>query len=130
MADSDALRQRRRRAHRAGDHSLCGARCTTERVAKLAAQPRPADIATCAEAVAALGRTLDLRPDDPKSVSYAVAYRLAQLIDAGETAVMASVHLVNITSTLAATAGEPGDGIDQVRAQYHARIISGFLNHN
>jgi len=28
MADSGAMRQRRSKAHKAGDHSLCGSRCS------------------------------------------------------------------------------------------------------
>ena len=32
MADSEAARQRRRRAHAAGDHSLCTTRCDTAAV--------------------------------------------------------------------------------------------------
>lgn len=31
LADSGALRQRRSKAHKSGDHSLCGSRCTQGR---------------------------------------------------------------------------------------------------
>jgi len=39
MADSGALRQRRSKAHRAGDHSLCGSRCSQAGRARLTVLP-------------------------------------------------------------------------------------------
>ena len=44
MADSGAVRQRRSKAHRAGDHSLCGPRCSQGRAARpvLSVLPAPA----------------------------------------------------------------------------------------
>jgi len=39
MADSGALRQRRSKAHKAGDHSLCGSRCSMGGRARLTVLP-------------------------------------------------------------------------------------------
>ena len=58
MADSGALRQRRSKAHKAGDHRLCKRSCAA--AARLRAVPVPArpDEVDAAEGLAALARTL------------------------------------------------------------------------
>ena len=45
MADSDALRMRRSRRHKAGDHSLCRANCAALRLAAPAADGEVGDAA-------------------------------------------------------------------------------------
>ena len=87
MADSAALRARRSRAHRAGDHSLC-------RPERCPAAPAPAggQETTAGEIDAALTRYLtglELPDDDPRSLLAAVASKLARALDAHATASVA-----------------------------------------
>lgn len=65
MADSGAIRQRRSKAHKAGDHSLCGSRCSQ-------GAPRPL------AALRALPSPAESSPDlDPAAEMRALAVRLA-----------------------------------------------------
>src|SRR5690349_4346288 len=59
MADSAALRMRRSRAHKAGDHALCRPNCQKPAAVTLSAAPEPGGVVDVQESLAALARRLE-----------------------------------------------------------------------
>jgi hypothetical protein len=82
VADSDAVRKRRQRAHRAGDHSLCRPERCSE------AGPPDGERELEAAVVRYLDG-LDLSEDDARSLVGNVAVRLARSLDGRVSAAMA-----------------------------------------
>lgn len=74
MADSDALRMRRSRAHRAGDHSLCK-RCAAVRLAALPAEAPPVEDPV-AELRRLAGRVVRAHEADPGNARLAGEVRM------------------------------------------------------
>jgi hypothetical protein len=104
VADSDVVRQRRRRAHRSGDHSLCLSEC----------ERQPDTVLTAARTELERAGRLD-------TYLGAVALVLAERID---QSVGASPGLASLVRQLRATMGaalagaEPvADPLDQLRAR-------------
>jgi hypothetical protein len=87
VADDAALRNRRLRAHKAGNHELCSSRCKVRRVANVAKLgPAPESVF---DAVRLFARSVDGWPeDDPRRVRVAVAFQLALQADGGDVAAM------------------------------------------
>jgi hypothetical protein len=123
MADSDALRARRSKRHKAGDHSLCRVdRCP----AVVARQPAGAVEA----AVSRLLAPLTFGDDDPRAVTAAVALRYARWMDAprppaspaalGRSLEAALAHVVE-------SADRSPDFIDGIRADMWARRLAETL---
>lgn len=92
MADSGALRQRRSKAHKSGDHRLCGSRCSVagmgSPVLSLLPSPAPdAELDAVAEMRRSAARLVAVCEADPANVLAARELRmtLAQLMprDAG-----------------------------------------------
>src|SRR5262245_15188368 len=91
MSDSDALRQRRRRAHSRGDHWLCDSRrCPAAAAAagdgQPAAAPEPGPGVT--PLIEAFAAELRLAEGDPRAVIAALALGLARRADAGEKSLL------------------------------------------
>jgi hypothetical protein len=95
MADDAALRNRRLRAHKNGDHSLCGPRCRIRRVTVTAnVGPAPQTVFQAVELFAA--SVSDWAGDDPRRVRLAVAYQLALQADGGDVPAMKELlRLIN-----------------------------------
>ena len=85
MADSEAVRQRRRRLHVAGDHRLCrAARCEAARGLD-ASNPHPDDgLPSVADAVSAVIDGLELEDFDPMWPQLDYTLALAMRFDRGE----------------------------------------------
>lgn len=90
MADSGALRQRRSKAHKAGDHSLCGSRCNAAArgAAVLSIVPPPAELDPAAEMRALAARLTTAQQADPGNALLARELRmtLQALLDASRQA--------------------------------------------
>lgn len=121
MADSAALRARRKRLHQAGNHALCvEGRCDS------VALP-DGGVADRGSVEQTVLRFLSLRPfreGDPRGISAAVAARLARVVDQ-EGSPLAARELVSVCKYIAAWSGLPGDGdfIDQLNAEGHVRAL-------
>ena len=116
MPTSDAERQRRSRAHRAGDHSLClASRCVTLR-----------GCGPVERAVRELAEALKFEASDPRSVLLAVASQLAAAFDARPSALLAS----EIRATVGAITDSPADPpgvLDELRARRAGRRVEALL---
>jgi hypothetical protein len=121
MADSNATRARRYRAHHAGDHRECGARCAAVRAAVAASVPPCETVTAAVEAFTAAVAAWP--PEDPRRTELALARMLAQRLDEGLADWRASEHLVTLMRTLAAQPEYPADVIDEIRARGAAREI-------
>jgi hypothetical protein len=121
MADSNATRARRYRAHHSGDHRECGARCAAVRAAVAASVP-PCETVTAA--VEAFGTAVGAWPaDDPRRTGLALARMLAQRLDEGLADWRASEHLVSLMRSLASQPEFAADVVDEIRARGAAREI-------
>jgi hypothetical protein len=123
MADSAALRNRRKRAHARGDHALCR-QCTE--------MPAPAPVAGRGAVERAVSEFVSRRPfaeGDPRGITSVVAVRLAQVVDT-EGSVMAARELRTVVGYLADWSDLPGDGdyIDSLNAQGHARALNKVMD--
>lgn len=106
MGDSDSMRARRYRAHRAGDHSLC--------------RPEACDavagdhvVGSIEAAVRALAERMVLGDDDPRAVMLEMALRLAGVVDVTPTATDAVRELRSLLAWLAEhpRAADEGQGV-------------------
>lgn len=101
MADSEAVRQRRRRAHAAGDHSLCRDCDTTRRDVAVTAAEAPPCTDPGAELAALAGRLVAATVADPANALLARELR-ATLLSMAPDAVPAV------------------DDVDRIRASWEA----------
>lgn len=78
MADSGALRQRRSKAHKSGDHSLCGSRCSMGRRGILTVLPPvpAAEIDAAAELRALASRLAAVHEAEPGNALVARELRM------------------------------------------------------
>ena len=120
MADSAALRNRRKRLHAAGNHSICReGRCQS------VAMPdgRVAGPGMVEQAVRAFMATMPFEEGDPRGVSSVVAVRLAQIVDQ-EGSPLAAKECQYIVHNLDAFRELPyGSAIDDIRAHRHAEAL-------
>ena len=119
MADDVALRQRRLKKHRAGDHSLCKEGNCPELVAQVAAVA-PGEFSRALDDLVA---GLDLQPGDPRLIQVAMARSLAPMVDKGSTAAVTQVQTILslVTQDRQPGPGDPPDSIDIIRAKRAAR---------
>jgi hypothetical protein len=130
MADSASLRGRRWRAHRAGDHSLCGERCLNERVRAAERSDDEVELRQApgvAAAVEAFIRETHYPASDPRCLSLAVAARLAKAIDRDPGNAAVARELSNIIRAIAVDPAAPADAIDELRAKRAARRVEMLL---
>ena len=140
MADTAALRVRRSRLHKRGDHSLCLPKsCPDAREAMAPASPSPPPNAPPAEttgertpggietAVLAFVAALPYQVPDPRALLALVAVRLAQRVD--ETGALPSavrelrVLLVQLTEV----PNGPSGVVDEVRLRAAQRKLDNIL---
>jgi hypothetical protein len=114
MADSDQIRQQRRRLHASGDHALCRPdRCPDA----------PGDDGhEIEEALLGLAATLDFDVGDPRAVLVKVAHRLAQGLDRQPTGALAG-ELRACLAQLAEDPNAPADRVDELRARRAVRRV-------
>ncbi len=124
MADDEALRARRSRAHRSGDHQLC-------RPGSCSALRRPPDglagdddvPVTVAAAVADWGATLEYGPGDVRGPMLTVAMLVARALDAGRGSPAPLVRaLRQVLADIVDVQLPPGDAVDQLRLRRSQRI--------
>jgi hypothetical protein len=126
MADSAALRSRRKRQHAAGNHVLCrDGRC--ESVA-LPPDGRVALPGMVEAAVRAFVARRQFEPGDHRGVSSVVAIRLAQVVDL-EGAPMAARELAGVVKYLADWGDLPGGGdvLDELNARGHVASLDAVM---
>ena len=122
VADSEAVRARRRRAHLRGDHHDCGPKCTARRV-EVAAAVTGAETVT--EAVDAFAAAVGAWPDDdPRRVELALARAYAVRIDAGDGDRLMGEFVVGATKSLAVDPSAPADFVDEINAAGAARQLA------
>ncbi|MFD9211652.1 hypothetical protein ACFVY9_00760 [Streptomyces sp. NPDC059544] len=130
--DSEALRARRHRAHRSGDHRLCkpGNCAYVEN-----AGPPQFDLPDVATGDSVLSAVLDFidrippgREGGPQIVMARCAVKLAQAIDSNAPGLSGHVHqLKHVMSDIADSQDE--DGLDEIRARGHMRraVLKGLI---
>lgn len=125
MPEDSAMRSRRYRAHRRGDHSLCGPKCRAAVVSRAVAGELPA-LGGVTEAVVefADGLLPHWPSSDPRRISLSAAYRLAVMVDAGDAPVAAVRSLQDIVAWLALQPNEAANPVDELRARRHARVVA------
>nr|WTB31087.1 hypothetical protein OG781_17800 [Streptomyces sp. NBC_00830] len=122
--DSEALRARRHRAHRQGDHSLCRAgACAyvdSDRPPQFempAGEPGESVLSAVLEYIDSVPPGRD---GGPQIVMARCAVKLAQNIDAGAPGLSGLVsRLLDVMADIADSQDE--DGLDEIRARHHAR---------
>ncbi len=129
--DSAALRARRARRHKAGDHSLCSrARCSARRgVAAQEPSPRPAVPVSGSGVSGAVAEMLAADEPDQRAVLAQVALRLAGEIDAPELSapVVRELRLV-LAQLCGREPGRTDDSLDEVarkRTERRRRFAAG-----
>jgi hypothetical protein len=125
MVDSAALRQRRRRSHQRGDHSLC---VGCDAVAQALTEPLDpgAPTGSISDAVAVFLSQRSYAEDDCRGVMAAMAARLAVELDRNPGPGFAR-ELSGVINHLADSPQEQPDGIDAVRTKFHARRLAQLL---
>ncbi len=120
--DSDALRQRRYRAHQRGDHSLCSpSRCRDAGDTRDVAAVVPKGGMSVAEATAATVAALEYPPEDPRATIGLVALRLASAFDENPNASLAR-ELRQCLETMTMFPNEAPGAVDEIRARRLARV--------
>jgi hypothetical protein len=125
MADSAAVRARRRRAHSRGDHSLCTARCPATDKKQVA--DRPPVSGPVEASVRDLAQALRFGERDPRAAMTVMAVRLAAAVDEGASASVAR-ELRTILVWLAESPAVPHDLVDELRARRAHRRVTSLLD--
>jgi len=136
MADSDAVRARRARQHKQGDHSLCvPARCEFAGALAAAATPAaavmppPDRIAGGIEtAVVAFVDTLPFKPPDPRALLAQIAVRLAQRVDESGALPAAVRELRVLLAQLVEVPNGPAGPVDETRLRSAVRRLDTILS--
>jgi hypothetical protein len=125
--DSDAVRARRSRAHRRGDHHLCSPeRCRDARDASDVAAVVPVGGMSVAAATAATVAALSFEAGDPRSTLCVVAVRLAEGFDAKPSAALAR-ELRQCLGELVDHPSQPAGIVTELVARRMARRVDGLL---
>lgn len=142
MADSAAERQRRHRAHKRDDHSLCDpATCRearlegrTERPAlpQPEPKPQPSDIEDVPAggievAVEAYVDSLRFKAGDPRAILGTIAVRLAKRVDDSGALPAAVRELRVLLAQIGEVPNGPAGVVDEVRLQREGRRIEALL---
>ena len=136
MADSDAVRARRARQHKMGDHSLCDPRrCDYAGMQAAAAVPAEAVRAPGGRvlggieaAVEAFVDTLPYRAPDPRALLAQIAVRLAQRVDETGALPAAVRELRVLLSQLVEVPNGPAGVVDETRLRAAQRRLDTILN--
>ena len=113
MADSNAERQRRKRAHTRGDHSLCSPDRCPDLLAELPA-------GRVAVAAAKLVEGLGLAEDDPRRLDAEVLLALAPRVDRGDTTAARELRRIAAVLPVERPPGRP-DFVDKLREERRRR---------
>jgi hypothetical protein len=125
MADTAALRQRRRRAHQRGDHRLCVG--CDETVARVLAEPvDPVGTGSVADAVATFLAQRSYPEGDCRGVMAAMATRLAVEVDRSPGPGLAR-ELAGVINHLGDSPEAEPDGLDEIRTRFHARRLAQLI---
>src|ERR1035437_73127 len=125
MADPAALRTRRYRLHRRGDHSLCvGCDALTGMLAGVPADP--AGAGKVSDAVQSSPSRRPYHKGDPRGVMRAIATRLALEVDRNPGPGMAR-ELSGVINHLGDSPDLEPDRLDEVRTRMHARRLATML---
>ena len=145
MADSAALRVRRSRLHKKGDHSLCDpARCastvadtsvTTSDPALAVPTSSPSDSkpaeSTDAGGIETMARlfvdSLPYPPTDPRAMLGEIAVMLARRVDQDGAVPAAVRELRTLLMQLAEAPNGPAGAVDEARLKSAQRKIDGLL---
>ncbi|MEV6633889.1 hypothetical protein AB0M54_24370 [Actinoplanes sp. NPDC051470] len=145
MADSAAERQRRRRAHGKGDHSLCHTdRCRDARLEDRQPSPDPAvtpdppapqpeDVEAAPPggievAVAAYVVSLKYPAGDPRAILGEIAVRLAKRVDDSGALPAAVRELRVLLAQIGEVPNGPAGVVDEVRLQRTQRRLNSLLS--
>jgi len=129
-ADSQALRSRRCRRHKAGDHSLCDAsRCRGARDVRDVNEVRAVTGDSAAVALAELLETVPFPEGDPRAVLSVIAARLAAAFDERQTPGLAR-ELRHVLGVIMEHPNEAADRIDELKARRAARLVDGIIDAN
>jgi hypothetical protein len=126
MADSAALRSRRKRQHAAGNHVLCvEGRCDS---VALPPDGKVAGPGMVEDAVRAFVARRHFGEGDARGVSCVVAIRLAQVVDL-EGAPMAARELAGVVKYLSDWGELPGGGdvLDELNARGHVQALDAVM---
>jgi hypothetical protein len=137
MADSDAVRARRARQHKQGDHSLCDPRrCSF--AGTIAAAAVPADVVRATGGLRTLGGieaavvafvdTLPYRAPDPRALLAQIAVRLAQRVDETGALPAAVRELRVLLAQLVEVPNGPAGAVDETRLRAAQRRLDTILN--
>jgi hypothetical protein len=129
MADSDALRARRARLHRHGDHSLCLAqRCTAAEVRTTLRLPEDPDpgAGPVEASLRVYAEALHLPADDARAPMVQVAIRLGQAIDAGQNLSAASGQLHQLVRWMGEFQAK-ADQLDGIRTRVALKQVDSVL---
>ncbi|MGW9029071.1 hypothetical protein ACWGQ5_34060 [Streptomyces sp. NPDC055722] len=127
--DSEALRAKRYRAHRRGDHSLCRAgQCgvVSDDVRKF--DPSAGETVTAA-VLAFLDATPPASDNGPQVILARCALRLAEAIDGNPTGLPGHVRELNSIMAQLAETGDGEDELSEIRARRAARRAALFETH-
>jgi hypothetical protein len=118
---TDAERQRRSRAHRAGDHSLCdSARCLAAGARRPLPPSEPGSVLASVQAFAAEMRMQD---GDPRMIVLRCALALAAAIDEGKAPLAANIRALQGLSKWMEEWRAKADLVDEERAHMLVRRI-------
>jgi hypothetical protein len=130
MADDDAVRSRRYRAHKAGQHILCDPR-RCEGARRLA---ETGEVARPAPGQATVRATLDQflaelapPPGSSRAVLAQCATKLADAIDAGGGPAVLTAQMRHVLSDLEDVVGRDENALDEIRARHHLRRLNLLL---
>jgi hypothetical protein len=123
VADSQAVRARRARAHRAGDHS----QCQPGRCAALADQDQQREPGPVEASVREFMAAVAFPERDPRAALTVMAVRLAGALDRNPGAAPLARELRTIMTWLAENPAGAADRVDELRARRAQRRVSFLL---
>jgi hypothetical protein len=124
--DSEALRTRRYRAHRRGDHSLCRAGQCDDVPEEVRKFDPSADETVSAAVLAFIDETALGSDNGPQVVLARCALRLAEAIDGNPTGLPGHVRELNSIMAQLAETGDGEDELSEIRARRAARRAALF----
>ena len=120
--DTAALRAKRSRRHKAGDHSLCrDDRCAATTVTEVRD-------ATVTASVQALLDELKFQPGDPRFVLGQVALQLAAALDKSPANVTIARELRSHVGSIAESPNSEPGLVDEIRARRAARRVACLID--
>jgi hypothetical protein len=124
VADPPALRMRRSRLHRRGDHSLCKS-CDAQEVLVGSVTIPPGKVA---DSVTDFVARLSFGEDDPRGPMCVIAVAAAESLDVSFSPGVAR-ELSSVLSNISEDPNHPPDLIDELRLRKHVRRLRTVLDH-